>query len=126
MSASSASVGFSSTILKTCRSFLAAGFLYVLTGPSLWLAQVLLYGYVLSRFLHFGAYLTAQAHEVRATFWTIGSVILIFMAGETRWWPWVTRHPARENPAAPRTRCAISRQTGLVDTLQDLLSIAAT
>jgi len=33
---------------------------------------------VLSRVLHFVAYLTAQTHDVRATFWTIGSVILIF------------------------------------------------
>jgi glutathione S-transferase len=69
--------------LENLPFFLAAGFLYVLTGPSLWLAQVLLYGYVVSRLLHFGAYLTAQTHEVRATFWTIGSLILIFMTGKT-------------------------------------------
>jgi len=31
--------------------------------------------------LHFAAYFTAQIHEIRATFWTIGSVILIVMAG---------------------------------------------
>ncbi len=62
--------------LENLPFFLAAGFLYVLTGPSLWLARVLLYGYVLSRLLHFGAYYTAQSHEIRATFWTIGSVIL--------------------------------------------------
>jgi glutathione S-transferase len=69
--------------LENLPFFLAAGFLYVLTGPSLWLAQALLYGYVLSRLLHFAAYLTAQTHEVRATFWTIGSVILVFMTGKT-------------------------------------------
>jgi glutathione S-transferase len=69
--------------LENLPFFLAAGFLYVLTGPALWLAQALLYGYVLSRLLHFAAYLTAQTHEVRATFWTIGSVILIFMTGKT-------------------------------------------
>jgi glutathione S-transferase len=69
--------------LENLPYFLASGFLFVLTGPSLWLARALLYGYVLSRLLHFGAYLTAQSHEVRATFWTIGSVILIFMAGQT-------------------------------------------
>jgi glutathione S-transferase len=65
--------------LENLPFFLAAGFLYVLTGPPLMLAQVLLYGYVVSRLLHFGAYLTGQIHEVRAAFWTIGSLILIFM-----------------------------------------------
>jgi glutathione S-transferase len=69
--------------LENLPFFLAAGLLYVLTSPSLRLAQVLLYGYVISRLLHFVAYLTAQSHEVRATFWTIGSVILIFMTGKT-------------------------------------------
>jgi glutathione S-transferase len=69
--------------LENLPFFLASGFLYVLTGPSLGLAQALLYGYVVSRLLHFVAYLTAQTHEVRATFWTIGSVILIFMTGKT-------------------------------------------
>ena len=65
--------------LENLPFFLAAGFLYVLTEPSLRLAQWLLYGYVVSRLLHFAAYLTGQIHEVRATFWTIGSLILIFM-----------------------------------------------
>jgi glutathione S-transferase len=69
--------------LENLPFFLAAGFLYVLTAPSLWLAQALLYGYVVSRLLHFGAYLTAQTHEVRAAFWTVGSLILIFMTGKT-------------------------------------------
>jgi glutathione S-transferase len=31
--------------------------------------------------LHFAAYLSAQNHETRATFWTVGSLILIFMTG---------------------------------------------
>lgn len=60
-----------------------AGFLYVLTNPSLLLAQGLLYGYVASRLPHFAAYFTAQTHDVRATFWTIGSLILIFMTART-------------------------------------------
>ncbi len=51
----------------------------MLTGPSLALAQWLLYGYVVSRLLPFLAYATAQIHDIRATFWTIGSVILIVM-----------------------------------------------
>jgi len=65
--------------LENLPFFLAAGFLYVLTGPSLARAQWLLYGYVVSRLLHFAAYLTGQIHEVRATFWTIGSLIVIAM-----------------------------------------------
>jgi glutathione S-transferase len=65
--------------LENLPFFLVAGFLFVLTGPSLMLARVLLYGYVLSRLLHFAAYLTARDHETRATFWTVGSLILIFM-----------------------------------------------
>lgn len=65
--------------LENLPYFLVAGFLFVLTEPSLWLARGLLYGYVLSRLLHFAAYLGARNHETRATFWTIGSVILIFM-----------------------------------------------
>lgn len=66
--------------LENIPFFLAAGFLYVLTGPPLWLAQVLLYGYAASRFLHFGAYLTAQTHDLRAALWTVGSLIIVFMA----------------------------------------------
>lgn len=65
--------------LENLPFFLVAGFLYILTGPPLLLAQWLLYGYVVSRLLHFAAYFTGQIHEVRATFWTIGSLILVFM-----------------------------------------------
>jgi glutathione S-transferase len=63
--------------------FLAAGFLFVLTEPSLLLARLLLYGYVISRLLHFAAYFTAQTHDIRATFWTAGSLILIFITCRT-------------------------------------------
>jgi len=65
--------------LENLPFFLAAGFLYVLTGPRLLLAQCLLYGYVVSRLLHFAAYVTGQVHEVRATFWSFGSLIMVFM-----------------------------------------------
>jgi len=65
--------------LENLPFFLVAGFLFVLTEPSLLLAQVLLYGYVASRFLHFAAYFTAQTHDMRATLWTVGSIILIVM-----------------------------------------------
>jgi len=67
--------------LENIPFFLAAGFLYVLTEPSLLVARVLLYGYVVTRLLHFVAYLTGRTHDTRAKLWTPGSLILIFMAG---------------------------------------------
>lgn len=67
--------------LENLPFFLIAGLLFVLAGPPLRLAQWLLYGYVASRLAHFAAYMSAQTHEVRATFWTIGSLILIFITG---------------------------------------------
>jgi glutathione S-transferase len=69
--------------LENLPFFLIAGFLYVLTEPPLPLALVLFYGYVASRLLHFAAYFTAQTHDMRATFWTVGSLILIFMTVRT-------------------------------------------
>lgn len=69
--------------LENIPFFLVAGFLYVLTGPPLLLAQLLLYGSVVSRLLHFAAYLSARTHDTRATLWTIGSLIVIFMAVRT-------------------------------------------
>ena len=67
--------------LESVPYFLVAGFLFVLTGPSLLLAQLLLYGFALSRLVHFFAYAAAADHEVRATLWTIGSLILVFLSG---------------------------------------------
>ncbi len=69
--------------LENIPFFLVAGLLYVTTAPDLVLAQWLFYGYVVSRLMHFIAYLTAQIHEVRATLWTVGSVILIYMTVAT-------------------------------------------
>ena len=71
--------------LENVPFFLAAGFLYVLTAPPLWLAQVLFYGYVASRFAHFAAYYTAQTHDLRATLWTLGSLIIMFMSVRVVW-----------------------------------------
>ena len=65
--------------LENLPFFLVAGLLFVLTEPSLLLAQWLLYSYVVSRLLHFAAYFTARTHDTRAAFWTVGSLILIFM-----------------------------------------------
>jgi len=66
--------------LENVPFFLVAGFLFILTEPSLLLAQVLLYGYVVSRLLHFAAYLGARTHDTRATLWTLGSLILVGMS----------------------------------------------
>jgi glutathione S-transferase len=65
--------------LENLPFFLVAGLLFVLTNPPLPLTRWLMYGYVVSRLLHFAAYFTAQTHDMRATLWTIGSLILIFM-----------------------------------------------
>jgi glutathione S-transferase len=69
--------------LENLPFFLVAGLLFVLTDPSLLLTQFLLYGYVVSRLLHFAAYFTAQTHDMRAALWTVGSVILIFITCRT-------------------------------------------
>ncbi len=69
--------------LENLPYFLVAGLLYVFTEPSLLLAQVLLYGYVVSRLLHFAAYFTERTHDTRATLWTVGSLILIFITCRT-------------------------------------------
>lgn len=69
--------------LENLPFFLVAGLLFVFTDPSLLWARLLLYGYVVSRLLHFAAYFTAQTHDVRATLWTVGSLILIGITGWT-------------------------------------------
>lgn len=69
--------------LENIPFFLAAGFLFVLTEPSLLLARVLFYGYVITRLLHFVAYFSGATHDTRATLWTPGSLIILFMAGRT-------------------------------------------
>jgi len=66
--------------LENLPFFFVAGALYVLTDPPLVLAQWLFYGYAVSRLLHFGAYFTGQIHDVRATLWTVGSLIIVYMA----------------------------------------------
>lgn len=66
--------------LENIPGFWMAGFLFVLTGPPLWLAQLLMYGFVLARAAHAVAYATRQTHDMRASFYTVGSLIVIFMA----------------------------------------------
>ena len=67
--------------LENIPAFWAAGLAFVAVAPPLWLAQLLMYGFVAARAAHAVAYATAQSHEVRATFYTIGSLIVMAMAG---------------------------------------------
>jgi len=67
--------------LESIPGFLAAGFLFVLAGPPVLLAQIVIWTYVAARAAHFVAYATAQVHDIRATCWTFSSVAVIVMAG---------------------------------------------
>ena len=66
--------------LENIPAFLACGLIFVATGPTLVLANSLMYGFVAARLGHSLAYATKQPHEVRATLYTIGSVLVIVMA----------------------------------------------
>lgn len=66
--------------LENIPAFLAIGLLFVAIQPPLVAAQWLMYGFVATRLLHTIAYSTAQSHEVRATFYTVGSLIVMAMA----------------------------------------------
>jgi len=66
--------------LENIPAFLACGLLFVAAGPSLLLANILMYGFVAARLAHTLAYASKQSHEVRATFYTVASLIVIFMA----------------------------------------------
>lgn len=67
--------------LESIPGFLAAGLLFVLVEPPVMLAQIIIWTYVIARMTHFIAYMSAQLHDVRATFWTFSSLPVIFMAG---------------------------------------------
>ncbi len=66
--------------LENIPAFLAIGLVFVAIAPPLAAAQWLMYGFVVARLLHTFAYSTAQRHEVRAIFYTVGSLIVIAMA----------------------------------------------
>ena len=66
--------------LENIPAFLASGIVFVAAGPSLILANILMYGFVGARLVHALAYATKQCHEVRATLYTIGSTVVIVMA----------------------------------------------
>ncbi len=69
--------------LENVPFFVAAGFVFLWTDPSLLVARVVFFGYVVTRLLHFVAYFTARTHDLRATLWTPGSLIILYMAGRT-------------------------------------------
>ncbi len=66
--------------LENIPAFLACGLIFVIAGPSVLLANILMYGFVGARLVHTLAYATEQSHEVRATLFTIGSAAVIVMA----------------------------------------------
>lgn len=66
--------------LENIPAFLACGLIFVAVGPPQLLAAVLMYGFVGARLAHAVAYATRQSHEVRATFYTLGSIAVIAMA----------------------------------------------
>ena len=66
--------------LENIPAFLAVGLIFVVISPPLLAAQILMYGFVATRLIHSVVYATKQSHEIRATFYTIGSVIVIVMA----------------------------------------------
>src|SRR5262245_36980213 len=65
--------------------FLVTGLLYVCTAPPAMAALALFSIYVLTRLAHFYVVLTARSHELRATLWTIGSLIIYVMAAAILW-----------------------------------------
>jgi glutathione S-transferase len=66
--------------LENIPAFLGAGLIFVAAQPSLILANSLMIAFVVARLAHAVAYATGQRHEVRATFFSIGSIIVIVIA----------------------------------------------
>jgi uncharacterized MAPEG superfamily protein len=66
--------------LENVPAFLAAGLLFVAVAPPPRIAVLLFALFVLSRLAHTWAYATARNHEVRATFFSVGSIAVILMA----------------------------------------------
>jgi glutathione S-transferase len=66
--------------LENIPAFLACGLLFVAAAPSYLFANVLMYTFVGARLILTLANATKQTHEVRATLYTIGSLVVIIMA----------------------------------------------
>ncbi len=66
--------------LESIPAFLAAGLVFVAVDPPYWIAVLLFAAFTLARLAHTWAYATAQNHEIRATFFSVGSIVVILMA----------------------------------------------
>lgn len=66
--------------LESIPAFLAAGLLFVAVNPPAWAAYTLFALFTIARLAHTWAYATAQNHEIRATFFSVGSVVVVLMA----------------------------------------------
>jgi len=66
--------------LESIPAFLACGLLFVAVQPPLLLAKILMYTFVGARLGHTLAYVTKQPHELRATFFSIGSFVVMILA----------------------------------------------
>ena len=66
--------------LENIPAFLVSGLLFATTAPPFWLAALLYALFVLARLAHTFAYATAQNHEVRAAFYSVGSIVVVMMA----------------------------------------------
>ncbi|MBF9057608.1 MAPEG family protein [Rhodobacterales bacterium HKCCSP123] len=66
--------------LENIPGFWLAGLIFVAVSPPLWAAVIGYWGFVLARAGHAWAYATGQSHEVRASFYTAGSLLVIAMA----------------------------------------------
>ena len=66
--------------LENIPGFLLIGLLFVIAEPPFWLALLLFALFVLARLAHTFAHANAQNHEVRAAFYSAGSLVVIVMA----------------------------------------------
>lgn len=66
--------------LENIPAFLASGILFVAAAPPYLLANILMYSFVAARLGHSLAYATRQSHEIRATLYSVGSIVVIVMA----------------------------------------------
>lgn len=66
--------------LENIPAFLACGLIFVAVKPPLIWVEIFMYTFVAARLIHTLVYATGQRHEVRATFYTIGSLIVIATA----------------------------------------------
>lgn len=67
--------------LENIPAFWVAGLLFTMTDPVSWVAYILMGGFVVARAGHAYAYWAAKGHDLRATFYTLGSLSVMAMGG---------------------------------------------